>query len=90
MKRLTKKQLGYWIGKIGYDILDDIIGPATRCSNILAELYLVDVATYAAGEKLCEKIVKKICRKYRVEAYLINENTPIALMALIILENGKY
>lgn len=90
MKRLSKKQLGYWIGKIGYDILDNIVGPACGASNILADLYLVDVATYAIEEELCEKIVKKIVRKYKIGGYLVTEVTPIALIALIILEEGKY
>lgn len=90
MKRIPKKQLSYWIGKIGYDILDDIIAPACGISEILADLYLANVNDYAMDEKQVDEILQKIGEKYDIGDYPLLEGMPIACIALIILENGKY
>lgn len=92
MKKIPKKQLDYWIGSIGYQILDDIVAPECNISGIMADLYLASVMDYADDEKQGRKIIKKIYSKYKIPKYSVylSEEAPIALLALAILECGEY
>ena len=95
IKKITQKQMCHWIGRLGYEILDKIVGPEIGADNIIADLYLVDIMTYANDKKQGRKIVKKIIKKYKPddENGLWSEemlNWPIVLIVTFIIEGGKY
>lgn len=90
---LTADELTKLIGKIGYEILDDIIGPTLGISGIVADLYLADVPTYTSDEAEDEIIINLFIEKYGIDntcgwEYLAK--MPIALLALYVLENTDY
>lgn len=82
----------FWIGNISYEIIDEIISPMCGISGVFADLYLADIVTYADTKELQEKILRKIYRKYNIKKndVFLNANMPIALLALAVIENGKY
>ena len=88
-KKINKNQLTHWIGKLGYEIIDEIISPMCEISDVVADLYLADVITYAVDDKLADKIIKKIKERYKIDYYIMPD-TPIALIVLVILEDGVY
>jgi hypothetical protein len=88
-KRIPAKRITHWISEIGYEILDDIIAPTCKISDIIADLNLATISSYA--DKQEEKtVINKIKRKYKIDDYCWNEETPIASIALYVLMEGKY
>ena len=89
----TADELTKLIGKIGYEILDDIVAPTVGISGIVADLYLADVPTYTSDESEDEIIINRFIEKYNIDSELGWEyfiNMPIALLALYVLENTDY
>lgn len=88
---ITKNEMSKHVGNIGYDILDNIVGPVCGISGIFADLYLADIETYTYEDKEQKKIFKLISKKYEVNInWGIFCNKPIALIALYIMEEGNY
>lgn len=92
MKKIPKDQITHWVGRLGYEIIDEIIAPECGIDCVIADLYLADVATYAMNEKHGYKIIRKIYKKYHIPkmSVLLTPQTPIALLALAVLEEGRY
>lgn len=90
MKKIPQKQMSGWIGTIGYDIIDRIISPVCGISGVVADLYVCDILLYADDDKQAERIVRKVCKKYSLPITLVQTTTPIALIALMVIEHGKY
>ncbi|GEM_PF-3341297 len=92
MKKINPKILTYWIGKIGYQIIDEIISPMCGIDGVIAELYLVDIGIYTMDDKLTAKIATKIVKRYKLDkiyAELI-QDWNLAQIVLLILEEGEY
>lgn len=96
LKKVDPEQITSLIGTIGYDILDNVISPACGIDSVIADLYLADISVYADGDKQTLKIAKKILKRYKIKdehglyADLISGGWPIALIVLLILEDGDY
>ncbi len=92
MKKIPQKQINHWVGRLGYEIIDEIIAPECGIGSVVADLYLADIGTYTSGDKQSQKIINKIYRKYKIPkmSVLLTDHTPIALLALAILEEGTY
>lgn len=100
----TGNELSALIGEIGYDILDDFVGPAAGAHGIVADLYLADIRTYFMFSDeapdddselaLCESTTRKVLEHYGVEYEedMLDYywSMPIALLALYILEHTNY
>ena len=91
-KKEFKKTLTTLIGTISYDILDNIVCPLAGIGSPLADLYLADINDHTFDEKIDKKVLKKISEKYKVdlEHSGLDAETPLALLALYIIENGKW
>ncbi len=82
----------FLIGKIGYDILDNIVAPMAGIGSPFANLYLATINDHTCDEILDIKIINKVIERYKLqkEEYLDEflVDFPIALLALYIIENG--
>jgi len=100
MKRIENRDITSAVGGIGYDLIDNFLGPALGISGIFADLYLADLGTYFYLEKgskeatLAAKTLSKFYLKYGIKldkvGISIRLTMPIALLALDVMENGNY
>ena len=96
LKKIDPEQITSLVGTIGYDILDNVISTMCGIDGVIADLYLVDIGVYADGDKQTLKIAKKILKRYKIKdehglySDLMSGNWPIALIVLLILEDGDY
>lgn len=90
--KIPARQMTYWVGILGYEILDEVVSPMCGISGVVADLYGADILLYAQNEAHAEKILKKILKRYKISKYdvLLTTQSPIALIALAILECGTY
>lgn len=96
LKEIPRLTITRLIGAIGYDIIDNVICPECGIDSVIADLYLADISCYADGDKQSLKIAKKILKRYKIKdehglySDLISGGWPIALIVLLILEDGDY
>ena len=90
---INKEELTHLIGKIGYEILDDIVCPLAGIDSPFANLYLASIDDHTMDENLNERAIKKIQEKYCLDAEfdkMFDGREPLAVIILYILENGIY
>ena len=95
LKRIDPITVTSLVGTIGYDILDEVISPACGIDSVIADLYMADILIYADDDKHAMKIAKKILKRYKVKDQdhlyqTLMISWPIALIVLLILEDGDY
>jgi hypothetical protein len=90
---ITKRDISGLVGKIGYEILDEVIGPTVGISSIVADLYLADVETYTTDYQETERVYEEFMKHFDIKNEAGCEyfkNMPIALLALYVMENTHY
>jgi hypothetical protein len=89
---MTKQEVSKAIGTIGYDIIDNIIAPVAGIKYVIADLYLANVETYVHDKNEIDSVYRAIEKKYCLITHTLDhvEGCPIALIALLILEEGSY
>lgn len=90
----TDKQLVDRVVKLAYEVLNDVILPMCDIEGAFADPYLASIDCYTCSirgneDKLEQEIVDAIIKKYNLNEYApISGFTPLALIALIIIDKG--
>lgn len=71
-----------------WNISDEIIAECGIDVHI-TDIYLADINTFIDDDKHTKKVIKKLGKKYKTDLYFVDGNTPIALIALVILEDKE-
>ena len=93
------KQLVYRVIELAYEVLNDVILPMCGIKEVFADPYLASIDCYTCSvtsatqsindEVLEQEIVDAIIKKYNLNEYApISGYTPLALIALIIIDKG--
>ena len=85
-----KEELTCLIGKIGYEILDDIVSPMAGIGGAFADLYIATINDHTFDDDIDDKILFAIEKKYSVSMGMFSGGDPLISIIVYILENGEY
>lgn len=93
---MPNKEISDLVEKISLDILHDVIEPLTNQTlGIKSSIFLTAISDYTFDDDLDKKCVNAVINKYGLDndpvaSIIIDEMTPLALIAVYIIMNGNY